>query len=140
VSDRTLRLGVAAVVLAGVAVAGYLTYVHFQPESLICTGGGGCETVQESSYAELLGVPVALLGLLAYLAVLGLVVWDTELARTLAAAVAVGGLAFAGYLVVLQAFVIDAWCVWCLVNDLVVVPTLAVLTVWRAARAAPAPA
>ena len=69
---------------------------------------------------------------------LGLVVWDTELARTLAAAIALGGLAFAGYLVALQAFVIDAWCVWGLVNDLIVVPTLAVLTVWRAARAAPA--
>ena len=71
-------------------------------------------------------------GRLAYLGVLGLVVWDTELARTLAAAIALGGLAFAGYLVVLQAFVIDAWCVWCLVNDLLIVPLLAVLTVWRA--------
>ena len=138
--DRALRVGVGAVALAGVAVAGYLTYVHYRPESLICTSGGGCETVQESSYADLFGVPVAPLGLLAYLAVLGLVAWDTELARTLAAAIALGGLAFAGYLVVLQAFVIDAWCVWCLVNDLILVPALAVLTVWRAVRAAPAAA
>ena len=81
-SDRALRAGVALVALAGVAVAGYLTYVHYQPEALICTAGGGCETVQESSYAELLGIPVALLGLLAYVAVLALVVWDSELART----------------------------------------------------------
>jgi uncharacterized membrane protein len=131
-SDRTLRLCVAVTTLFGVAVAGYLTYVHYRPDSLICTGGGGCETVQESAYAELFGVPVALLGLGAYLTVLALVAWDTELARTLAAAVALGGLAFAGYLVALQAFVIDAWCVWCLVNDLAIVPLLAVLTVWRA--------
>ena len=137
--DRALRLCVAVTALVGVAVAGYLTYVHYRPDSLICTGGGGCETVQESAYAELLGVPVALLGLGAYLAVLALVGWDTELARTLAAAVALGGLAFAGYLVALQAFVIDAWCVWCLVNDLVIVPLLAVLTVWRA-LVAPTPA
>ena len=133
--DRTLRAGVALVALVGVAVAGYLTYVHFRPESLICTGGGGCETVQESSYAELLGVPVALLGLGAYTVILVLVVWDSELARTLAAAVGIAGLAFAGYLVVLQAFVIDAWCVWCLVNDLAIVPMLAVLTVVRVLRA-----
>ncbi len=133
-SDRTLRLAVAAVALAGVALAGYLTYVHYRPGSLICTGGGGCETVQESSYAELFGIPVALLGLGAYVAVLVLVAWDTELARTLAAAVALGGLAFAGYLVGLQAFVIDAWCVWCLVNDLAIVPVLAVLTSIRASR------
>ena len=133
-SDRALRAGVALVALAGVAVAGYLTYVHYQPGALICTAGGGCETVQESSYAELFGVPVALLGLLAYVAVLGLVVWDTELARTLAAAVALTAVGFAVYLIVLQAFVIDAWCVWCLVNDLVVVPLLVVLTVWRVRR------
>jgi uncharacterized membrane protein len=130
--DRTLRVGVAVVALAGAAVAGYLTYVHYQPDALICTGGGGCETVQDSSYAELAGIPVALVGLVAYLVVLALVAWDSELARTLAAGIALVGVGFAVYLVALQAFVIDAWCVWCLVNDLVVVPLLAVLTVWRA--------
>ena len=72
-SDRALRLAVAAVAAAGVAVAGYLTYVHYRPGALICTGGGGCEAVQDSSYAEIAGIPVALLGLVAYLAVLVLV-------------------------------------------------------------------
>ena len=133
-SDRVLRLAVAAVALAGAAVAGYLTYVHYRPAALVCTGGGGCETVQESSYADIAGIPVALLGLLAYLAVLVLVAWDTELARTLAAAIALGAVGFAVYLLAVQAFVIDAWCVWCLVNDLVIVPLLAVLTVVRVAR------
>ena len=130
-SDRALRLAVAAVSAAGGAVAGYLTYVHYRPDALICTGGGGCEAVQESSYAEIAGIPVALLGLLAYLAVLGLVVWDSELARTLAATIALSAAGFAVYLVIVQALVIDEWCVWCVVNDLVIVPLLAVLTVWR---------
>ena len=134
VGDRALRLGAAVVALAGVGVAGYLTYVHYRPESLICTGGGGCETVQESTYAELLGLPVALLGLGAYLVVFALLYWDTELARTVAAGVSLGGLAFAGYLVAVQAFVVDAWCVWCLVNDLAIVPALAALTIVRALR------
>jgi uncharacterized membrane protein len=132
VSDRALRAAVALVALAGVAVAGYLTYVHYQPDALICTSGGGCETVQDSSYAELAGIPVALLGLLGYVAVLVLVAWDSELARTLSAAIALVAAGFAVYLIVLQAFVIDAWCIWCLVNDLVIVPLLAVTTVWRA--------
>ena len=131
-SDRVLRAGVALVALAGAAVAGYLTYVHYQPDALICTSGGGCETVQDSSYAELVGIPVALLGVFAFLAVLVLVAWDSELARTLAAAIALTGVGFAVYLLVLQAFVIDAWCVWCLANDVLIVPLLAVLTVWRA--------
>jgi len=132
VSDRALRAAVALVALAGVAVAGYLTYVHYQPDALICTSSGGCETVQDSSYAELAGIPVALLGLLGYVAVLVLVAWDSELARTLSAAIALVAAGFAVYLIVLQAFVIDAWCIWCLVNDLVIVPLLAVTTVWRA--------
>jgi uncharacterized membrane protein len=134
VSDRALRAGVALVALAGTAVAGYLTYVHYRPDALICTSSGGCETVQESSYAELAGIPVALLGLLAWVAVLGLVAWDSELARTLAAALALAAAGFAVYLVALQAFVIDAWCVWCLVNDLVLVPLLLILAVWRVLR------
>ena len=131
-TDRVLRAGVALVALAGAAVAGYLTYVHYQPDALICTSGGGCETVQDSKYAELAGIPVALLGLISFLAVLVLVAWDSDLARTLAAAIALVGVGFAVYLIVLQAFVIDAWCVWCLVNDVLIVPLLAVLTVWRA--------
>jgi uncharacterized membrane protein len=134
VRDRALRAGVALVALAGVGVAGYLTYVHYRPAALICTGSGGCETVQESSYAELVGIPVALLGLCAYLVVLALVAWDTDEARTAVAAVALGAVGFAVYLVTLQAFVIEAWCVWCLVNDLAIVPVLAVLAVWRMPR------
>ena len=134
-SDRALRACLAVVALAGTAVAAYLTYVHYQPDALICTSSRGCETVQESSYAELAGIPVALLGLIAWVAVLALVAWDSELARTLVAAIGLGAAGFAVYLVVLQAFVIDAWCVWCLVNDVVLVPLLAILAVWRVLRA-----
>ena len=133
-SDRALRLAVAAVALAGACVAGYLTYVHYRPAALVCTGGGGCETVQESSYAELAGIPVALLGLIAWCAVLVLVAWNSELARILVAALALGAAGFAIYLVTLQAFVIDAWCIWCLVNDLALVPLLAIFAVWRVLR------
>ncbi len=134
VPDRVLRVAVAVVALAGTAVAGYLTYVHYQPDALICTASGGCETVQDSDYATLLGIPVALLGLCAYVAVLALVAWDSEPARVGAAMIALSAVGFAVYLVSLQAFVIDAWCIWCLSNDLVIVPLLAILTVWRVLR------
>ncbi len=93
--------------------------------------GGGCETVQESEYAEIAGVPVALLGLVAYVVLLGLVAWDTEGARLAAATLAFVGLLFSLYLLALQLFVIDAICVWCLVNDVVVAPLLAALTALR---------
>jgi uncharacterized membrane protein len=130
VTDRALRLALAVVALAGIGVAGYLTYVHYDESALICTTGG-CEEVQQSEYAELAGIPVALLGLLAWVAVLVLVAWDSPLARALTAGVALVAAAFAVYLVVLQLFVIDAICVWCMVNDVVLIPLLAVFSLLR---------
>jgi uncharacterized membrane protein len=132
VSDRPLRLAAFLVALAGMVVAGYLTWVHFDDAALVCVAGGGCETVQESEYAEVAGVPVALMGLGAYAAILVLVVWDAPIARLGAAMLALVGLVFSLYLLVLQLFVIDAVCVWCLANDVVIAPLLAVLTALRA--------
>ena len=130
-SDRTLRATAGIVALAGIVVAAYLTWVHYDEGALVCVAGGGCETVQQSSYAEIAGLPVALLGLVSYTIVLGLIVWDTPYARLGAAALAFVGLAFSVYLLVLQLFVIDAVCVWCLANDVLIAPALAVLTALR---------
>jgi uncharacterized membrane protein len=128
VSDRSLRVAAALVALAGLSVAGYLTWAHFDDAALVCVAGGGCETVQESEYAELAGIPVALLGLGAYAAMLALVVVDGPNARLAAAMLALVGLVFSLYLLALQLFVIDAVCAWCLANDVVIAPALAVLT------------
>ena len=62
---------------------------------------------------------------------LGFVGWDAPLARVGAATIALVGLLFSVYLLVLQLFVIDAVCVWCMANDVVVAPALAVLTALR---------
>jgi len=130
-SGRALRLAAAIVALAGLAVAGYLSWAHYADSAVVCVAGGGCETVQESEYAEIAGIPVAVLGLVAYGVILGLIVWDTPIARLAAAAIALIGLLFGAYLLALQLFVIDAICVWCLANDVLIAPVLAVLTALR---------
>jgi uncharacterized membrane protein len=130
-SDRSLRLIAAGVAAAGVAVAGYLTWAHYGSGSVVCPVGGGCETVQESEYAEIAGVPVAVLGLIGYVVLLALIVWDAPSARLAAATLALVGLLFSIYLLIVQAFVIEAFCVWCLANDVVIAPALAVLTALR---------
>ena len=130
-SDRGLRLAAGLVALAGVAVAGYLTWAHFADSSVLCVAGGGCEQVQESEYAEIAGIPVAVLGLGAYATVLGLVVWDSVGARLAAASIAFVGLLFSLYLLALQLFVIEAVCIWCMANDVVIAPALAVVTALR---------
>ena len=113
------------------AVAGYLTWAHYDEGLLVCVDGGGCETVQRSDYSAIAGVPVALMGLVSYTVLLGLVAWDTPYARLGAAMLAFVGLAFSLYLLALQLFVIDAVCAWCVANDVVIAPLLAVLTALR---------
>ncbi|HXG75883.1 MAG TPA: vitamin K epoxide reductase family protein [Gaiellaceae bacterium] len=130
-TDRSLRASAAAIAIAGAAVAAYLTWSHFADTSVVCVVAEGCETVQESAYAELAGVPVALLGLVSYLAVLALVAWDVPLARLGAAALALVGLVFGLFLLAVQLFVIDALCTWCVVNDAAVGPLLALVTALR---------
>ena len=105
--------------------------MHYDEGALVCVAGGGCETVQQSSYAELAGIPVALLGLVAYTIVFALILWDTPTARLGAAMLAFVGLAFSAYLLVLQLAVIDAVCVWCMANDVVIAPLLAIVTALR---------
>lgn len=130
-SDSALRVASALVAAAGAAIAAYLTWVHYDEAALVCVAGGGCETVQRSSYSELAGIPVALLGLVSYTVVFALVLWNTPTARLAAASLAFVGLVFGIYLLALQLFVIDAVCVWCVANDLVIAPALAVLTALR---------
>jgi uncharacterized membrane protein len=131
VSDRPVRIGLGLVSAGGIALASYLTYVHYQPAALICSIGGGCETVQHSKYATIVGIPVAIFGLAFWIATFVLVLWDSELARTLVLALALIGIAFSIYLVVLQLVVIDATCTWCMLNDLVLAPLFLVLALAR---------
>ena len=114
-----LRAAIASLALVGIGIAAYLTVVHYTHTSPICTSDG-CEKVQHSSYAKLAGVPVALLGLVAYVAILG-----TALVRGVGAALAgvvlaLSGAAFSGYLLWAQLERIHAICQWCLGNDVVV--------------------
>jgi uncharacterized membrane protein len=130
-SDRALRRTALGLALAGVGVAGYLTWVHYEDLATVCVGGGGgCERVQSSEYAELAGIPVALIGLIGYLAVGAAVLAPGELARMAAALLALSGAGFSVYLTYLELFEIQAICQWC-VASAVLMGGLAVVTVLR---------
>jgi uncharacterized membrane protein len=118
-----------------VGVAGYLVYVHYEGiEPLCVAGGGGCEKVQTSDYADLLGIPVALLGLGAYLAILATLFVRGDLGRLASAAIALSGFGFSLYLTYREIFTIEAICQWC-VASAVLMTLLAVLTVTRLLKA-----
>jgi uncharacterized membrane protein len=132
VSERTLRAAIAALALAGAAVAAYLVYARYSGTRLACTTGG-CETVQHSTYAKAAGIPVAVLGLAAYLAVFATALSARVEAVAIGAAIVLGGLAFGIYLIVVQVAVIDAICQWCLTSD-AILALLAIATAERLRR------
>jgi uncharacterized membrane protein len=130
-SDRRLRIATAVLALAGLGVAGYLTWVHYADLEPICAGGsGGCEKVQSSDYAELAGVPVALLGLIGYGAILASLLLPGDLGRFAGAVLALAGFGFSAWLTYVELFEIDAICQWC-VASAVIMTALAVVTSLR---------
>jgi uncharacterized membrane protein len=130
-----VRAAILGASLAGAAIAAYLTSVHYAHVSPICTSGG-CETVQRSSYAELAGIPVALLGLAAYVALGATALRRGAVAATAGVAIALGGAAFSGYLLWAQLGPIGAICQWCVAND-AVIAIAALLAVARLATEDP---
>jgi uncharacterized membrane protein len=111
------------------AIAAYLTYVHYSHTAPVCTTGG-CEKVQKSKYAELAGVPVALLGLITYVFLFGIAFVRGVNAAFVGLLVALIGVGFSGYLLWAQLGPIGAICQWCLAND-VTITVVAVLYVVR---------
>ena len=129
-----LRAGATAAGVLGVAVAGYLTLVHYAGGTPACGIAHGCATVQASEWATLGGVPVALLGLLGYLAIVASLWIPGEAARLAGAVLAIGGLGFSGYLTYRELFDIHAICQWC-VTSAALMTALAALCVARTLRA-----
>jgi len=128
----------ATVALIGLGIATYLTIVHYTGAAPACAIAHGCETVQKSSYSKLAGIPVALLGGLAYLAILATLTRTSEAARTATALLAVVGLAFSAYLTFIEVVVLHAICIWC-VGSAICMLILAALTTTSWLRSDPLP-
>jgi uncharacterized membrane protein len=119
--DR-LRAAMAGLALLGIAIAGYLTWIHYAGLKPLCiAGGGGCEQVQSSRYSELAGLPVAVIGLAGYVAILGSLWLRGDAALTLGVILTLTGLGFSAYLTYRELFTIDAICQWCVASALVMV-------------------
>jgi uncharacterized membrane protein len=123
---RTTGL-VPLLVLLGIVIAAYLTYVELGGAEAVCGPVGDCHVVQESDYSTVAGIPIGILGLIGYLGI-G-VMWmlarrpsgrRSDLSRIGLALVAVGGVAFSAWLTFAEAFLIHATCAWCIGSALVI--------------------
>jgi uncharacterized membrane protein len=131
-----LRLAAVAVAAAGLAIAGYLTIVHYAGGEPVCAIAHGCAVVQQSEYAELAGIPVALLGLAGYAAILASLAREGEGARTATAFLSLAGFGFSAWLTYVEVERLDAICIWC-VGSAICMTLLAGLSVARLFTAPP---
>lgn len=135
---------------AGMVDSGYLTYKHFKPSvGAFCNLNDyvNCDIVNQSEYAELLGVPVAALGFLTYFALfilsLDLLLEWVKRPREnliLATLLSFSGLGFSLYLTYIELFVINAVCLLCVISQIILIfISISIITLWIKKEHAPLP-
>jgi uncharacterized membrane protein len=134
---RLPRISMFALAILGLVAAGYLTYQHYNAApAVVCVGD--CNRVMSSAYAELGGVPVALIGLLGYAGILAsLLVPQGERARLATAGLSLIGFGFSVYLTYRELVTLHETCQWCVISA-IAMTLLAVLASWRFVRYQPA--
>jgi uncharacterized membrane protein len=130
--DEVLRRLGMLFSLVGLAVSAYLIYIKFVPQALFCSGVGGCEAVNSSSYSTILGVPIALLGALAYITLLVLLLgegrlpWLKEWGLPMELCLALAGTLYSAWLTYLELFVLHAVCPYCVTSAVMITLILGV--------------
>ena len=124
------RQAIVLLALVGLLIATYLWLYKIGVLGELKCGSGSCEYVQTSRYADLLGLPVALYGVVGYAALLGLGLagLQPQLASDrrvslLLAALATAGFGFTLYLTAIELFVLHAICRWCVASAVIVTAT-----------------
>ncbi|HUB99629.1 MAG TPA: vitamin K epoxide reductase family protein [Solirubrobacterales bacterium] len=116
-AEGTLRRIIAFVAAVGIGVATYITIADSGGGAPTClAGGGGCETVANSSYSHIAGVNVAVFGIIGYVLILATAFFASDAARFGGFALALGGFGFSVYLTYLEIFKIEAICQWCVAS------------------------
>jgi len=116
-----MRRSVAAVVLAGIGLAASIaSFIDYLAPAPAFCADTGCATVRASAWSHPLGIPMPVLGIAYFLAMLALSF--VPAARIAAAprvrkALAIAGAAWGIALILIQAFVVGAWCKLCMIAD-----------------------
>jgi uncharacterized membrane protein len=120
---------ITSIVLAciGLVDSLYLTWVKVTNRYALCGPIGDCESVNSSRYSEIGGVPIALLGAVAYLIIIVLLVLETrggiwmEYSPYVVLGITIAGSLYSVYLTYLEIAVIHAICPYCVVSAVVII-------------------
>jgi uncharacterized membrane protein len=129
--------------LLGLGVSIYLTWVKLTNNLAACGPIGDCESVNSSRYAEIAGIPVALLGALGYLAVLAFLVAERWLPRQVETlhmgvfGVALIGTLYSAYLTYIEVAVLRAVCPYCVISAVAMI-AIFIISILRLRAAASA--
>jgi uncharacterized membrane protein len=112
---------IALIAVAGIAVSSVSLYEHFATsQTSFCnfSESFNCDLVNRSAYSTVLGVPVALIGIVGYLllAILATVYRKLAVSPLLLVVASVIGLGFAIHLAYVEKFVLGVWCILCLTS------------------------
>jgi len=111
--------------LAGAVDSAYLAFLKFTGAVAACGDIGDCEAVNNSKYAEIGGIPLALLGLLGYLAILAFLFLETQFPGWREGlhlgvfALTLAGTIYSAYLTYIEIAVLQAICPYCVVSAVV---------------------
>lgn len=114
----------------------YLAWIKIFNTQAFCSGVGDCESVNSSRYSEINGIPIAVLGLGAYLLIMALLLLENRFDATRAyGPLAVFGLALTGtlysaYLTYIELYVIHAVCPYCVISA-ILITGIFILAAWR---------
>jgi len=116
-AEGTLRIIATVVAALGVGVATYITIADSGGGAPVCVaGGGGCETVAESTYSHVFGVNIAVFGVGGYVLLLAAAFLRGDLARMAGFGISLAGFGYSVYLTYLEVFKIEAICQWCVTS------------------------
>jgi uncharacterized membrane protein len=126
-AEGTLR-GIATFLATfGIGVAAYIAIADSGGGAPVCiAGGSGCRTVAESSYSDLLGVDVAVFGIVGYVLLLACALLRGDGARMTGFALSLLSFGYSLYLTYIELFKIEAICQWCVGSAIVMTLLFAV--------------
>ena len=123
--DNRLRKIIIGLAILGLLVSIYMTIYKVTNNEAMCIGSGGCSVVNASRYSEVNGIPVALIGVGGYAAILALLFLERrpgffrENGTMILFGVSLVGFLFTLYLIVVEVFFIKAYCPFCLTSQAV---------------------
>ncbi len=134
--DKRLKQVTIALTVIGLLVSIYMTIYKVTNNENMCIGSGGCSIVNASGYSEVRGIPVAVFGVIGYLAILGLFYLERlpgffqTNGSMLQFAITLTGFLFTVWLVYVEVALLKAYCPFCITSQ-AAMTVIFILTVIR---------